>query len=1059
MLFPQKKFFLALLATTSLFGSTLFSQQAPPAGNQSVVSVSDYTEFLNCVAATDTYGVYNPKMGEDAGIGSMIIRSGKPGSYSYNDNPDKASFPVTYVSQVSAMRYCNWKSHHGAFGLQDSTTTETGCYDLTAFDQGADIATVILTPGANFFLPSNDLIDTTFQDASTQSCDPYLASSRLGFCIGTWTPSASSDGTSGDSGSLNQTGAGGVNGGASSGNASGSASTATSKAHDVTLKTTTPSTAISMPGDAVPANSNQISISLVQVGAPNNPADVSLSGTNKTATNQVGYGSVLMPYQIGTYDVKASEYCTFLNAVAKKSDPHGLYNTNMTSDPDVACIIRSGDAISGYTYVSIDGRKDFPVTYVGWFAATRFCNWLENGQPTGDQTNGVTENGAFVAGVPVKGAAWSLPTEDQWYKAAYYLPSTNNTPGKYCSFGTDSNDAPGNKWEEAVVANRANYSLNGIFTMQTQPRLTPVGSFKSSASPWGAYDMAGELNQWTSTFDASGNNVIIRGGSWKSQSSDELKSTTRRFTNPVLGSSTVGFRVVYNIPPTPIVTHLDMMKDLVPVGDPNNTADVSATAGGVSLGSVPTAYQIEKYDVTAEQYCMFLNAVATHADPHALYNPKMATDSDIASIIRYGNTNIGYSYFTIPGREKFPITYVNWFATLRFCNWLENNQLIGDESPETTETGSFNPDDQGVFSIATNNPKWLLPTENQWYKAAYYQPAKDGNDALYYSFGTGSDYPPVNSLSTMSNSANYCPSSGVFTTPTQPRLTSVGTFTKTTSPCGAYDMAGDVSQWTLTPLLSDPNSIVVRGGSWQSKSFQDLRFSTALFVNAATSSSTTGFRVIYNVPPPPPTGPEVAATICKNVTKTLCEDGNALLDGKAATDPTVSGRFFGYITGPFIGECYQWALSIVTLVFRNICLFFQKLLSECLSQDLMAKLNSIFRPVFNLLFKSIGVIGEEAVMVDYADLALWDSIEAVMVDYADLALWDSIASPQGIYLMLSANPPLGLAILLGGIMTYAAYEDLQQSDARTGISFALFDARYILAVAPTAIKTVLSFFL
>ncbi|MBX9577107.1 MAG: formylglycine-generating enzyme family protein [Chthoniobacterales bacterium] len=1021
MLFPQKKFFLALLATTSLFGSTLFSQQAPPAGTQSVISVSDYTEFLNCVAATDTYGVYNPKMGEDAGIGSIITRSGKPGSYTYNDNPEKASFPVTYVSQVSAMRYCNWKSHHGAFGLQDSTTTETGSYDLTAFDQGADIATVILTPGANFFLPTNDLIDTTFQDASTQSCDPYLASSRLGFCIGTWSSTSSSNAASGDSGALNQAGAGGVNGSGSLGNASGSAPTATSKAHDVTLKTTTPSTGISMLRDAVPANSNQINISLVQVGAPNNPAD--LSSTNSGTTN--GYGAVLMPYQIGTYDVKASEYCAFLNAVAKKSDPHGLYNTNMTSDPDVACITRSGDAISGYTYVPIDGRKDFPITYVGWFAATRFCNWLENGQPTGDQTNGVTENGAFVAGVPVQGAAWSLPTEDQWYKAAYYLPSTNNTSGKYCSFGTDSNDAPGNKWEEAVVANRANYSLNGIVTTSTQPRLTPVGSFKSSASPWGAYDMAGEVNQWTSTFDASGNNVIIRGGSWKSQTSAELKSTTR-FTNPVLGGSTVGFRVVYNIPPPPRVTHLDMMKDLVPVGDPNNTADTPIAPGVPGFGSVPTVYQIEKYDVTAEQYCMFLNAVATHADPHALYNLKMATDSDVACIIRYGNLNRGYSYFTIPGREKFPITYVNAFATLRFCNWLAHDQPIGYESPETTETGSFNQDDQGAFSIATNNPKWLLPTEDQWYKAAYYQPAKDGSSGFYCSFGTGSYDPPVNSLSTISNSANYCLNS-VFTTPTQPRLTAVGTFTKTTSPCGAYDMAGDVSQWTMTTILSDPNSFVVRGGSWQSTSFQGLRFSAALFVDAGSSSSTTGFRVIYNVPPPPPTPTQVATTIFQNVTKTLYTDGKSLVTLHATTQDG-SNPFFGYITGPFMGGIYKWVLSGLTLVFRNICLFFQKLLTAILPDGMMKTLSGWFRGFFNFFFKSIGVETEAG------------------ADFAEIGLWDSMMTTGGEYTMMATNPPLALAIMLAGILTYAAYEDLQQSDPRAGITFATFDIGYIIGI-------------
>lgn len=1028
MLFLRKNFFLALVATTSLFVSTLFSQQAPPTASQSVVKVSDYTEFLNCVAATDTYGLYNIKMGEDEGAGSIITRSGNPGSYTYNYNADKASFPVTYVPWISAVRYCNWKSHHSAIGLQDSTTTEMGSYDLTAFDQGADIATVILTPGANFFLPTNYLIDTTFQDSSSQSCDPYLASSRLGFCIGTWTSSSSSDGTGGDSGSLNLTGASGPNGGgASGGNTPGSASSPISKAHDVTLGSPAPGGSLIMRDATSNTNTNQVNISLVQVGAPNNPAD--LSSTNNTATNKVGYGAVLMPYQIGTYDVKASEYCAFLNAVAKKSDLHGLYNTNMTSDPDVACITRSGDATSGFTYTPIDGRKDFPITYVSWFAATRFCNWLENGQPTGDAAVTATENGAFYmsTGHPVPGAAWSLPTEDQWYKAAYYIPSTNNTPGKYCAFGTDSMNAPGNKWEEAAIANRANYSLNGIFTMQTQPRLTPCGSFTVSASPWGAYDMAGDVNQWTSTFaDVNETTLVFRGGSWKSQTSDELKSTAR-FTNPGIGSSTVGFRVVYNIPPTPIVTHLDMMKDLVPVGDPNNTADLSGTPGGAHFGSVPTAYQIEKYDVTAEQYCMFLNAVATHADPHALYNPQMAADLDVACIKRYGNTNRGYSYFTIPGREKFPITYVNWFATLRFCNWLEHDQPIGDESPGTTESGSFDPDDQGVFSIATNNPKWLLPTEDQWYKAAYYQPAKDGDSAFYNSFGTGSYEPPVNSLTNMSNSANYC-LNNVFTTPTQPRLTPVGTFTKTTSPCGAYDMAGNVGQWTLTPLLSDPDSVVVRGGSWQSTSFQDLRYGAALFVDATTSSSTTGFRVIYNVPPPPPTAPEVTTTIFKNVTKTLWGDGKALVNGKAATDQSTSNSFFGYVTGPFIGGIYKWALSVINIVFRNVCLFFQKLLTAVLPDGMMDTLNGWFRGFFNLLFKSIGVTTEGG------------------ADFAELGLWDSLMTTGGEYTMLAANPPLAVAIMLAGILTYAAYEDLQQSDPRAGITFATFDIGYIIGI-------------
>lgn len=1028
MNFLKKNFFLVLIAAVSL--STLFSQQIPSIGNQSVVKVTDYTQFLNCVAATDTYGLYNIKMGEDTGLGPIITRSGNPGSYTYSCDASKASFPVTYVSWLSAVRYCNWKSHHGAIGLQDSATTETGSYDLTVFDQGADIATVTLNPGANFFLPTNYLIDTTFQDSSNQSCDSDLASNRLGFAIATPPSSSSSEGTSGGNASPNSTGIGGVNGNAPSANTPGSIATA----QDPTLSPSTNFLTNSLAGDISTGtfNSNQITISLVSVGLPNNIADSS-STHNATTTNNVAYGAVLRPYQIGKYDVTAEQYCAFLNAVAKSGDPHGLYNINMTSDPDVACITRSSDGTNGYTYAPINGRKDFPITYVSWFAATRFCNWLENGQPTGNQIAGITETGAFEGGIPVPGAAWSLPTEDQWYKAAYYIPSTNSTSGKYCAFGTGSmNDAPGNKWEEAVVGNRANYAPNGVFTIKTQPHLTPVGSFTASASPWGAYDMAGEVQQWTSTFDASEKNVIIRGGSWKSQTSDELQSTTR-FTNSGQGSSTIGFRVVYNIPPAPVVTHLDMMKDLVPVVDPHNEPDDATVPGGVKCGSVPTVYQIGKYDVTAEQYCMFLNAVATHADPHALYNTNMASDPDVACIQRYGNPNKGYSYFTIPGREKFPITYVNWFSAIRFCNWLEHDQPIGDESPETTESGSFNSDEKRVFNLANNNPKWTLPTEDQWYKAAYYQPAKDGNPATYCSFGTGSYSVPANSLLTMSNSANYC-LNGLFTTSTQPRLTPVGTFNKTMSPCGAYDMAGNVNQWTRTPLVSKPNELIVRGGSWQSTNSQELRFTEASFVNANNSSNTIGFRVVYNVPPPPPSAKNVATAVFNNVINTLLDDGKAYWNATAGTDPNVSGRLFNYVTGPFIAGGYKWLSCVATLVARNISLFFQQVLTRCLPEGVMEVLNNCFRGVYNFFFKSIGL--------DIADAA----------GFGELGLFESIGTSAGEWAMLTANPPLAAALIIIGYCSYIAYHDLQQSDVRAGITFASFDIGYIIGLGFTLVR-------
>lgn len=1027
----QKKSPLMLVALV-IFSciTSLFSEPATTSEQTSIITISEYTDFLNSVAATDTYNLYNPKMGEEKSGEALIVRTGNPGSYSYSCNPKKSFLPITYVPWISAIRYCNWRAHHGATGGEDSSTTETGSYDLTSFHETGDTLSVILTPGASFFLPTNYLVSTSLNEESIQGeTQPYLSSSHLGFCIGIWapTPAPSNDATpifqaTEDTGinnrnlllETNSAQQGTIVNGPAASNLKTSlvsSSNGSSSLEALTLKAVAPNSSYT----------NQVNISLVAVESPNNPPDKSKE------TNQVGYGAVLMPYQIGKYDVTAEEYCAFLNAVAKKSDPHQLYNTNMSVDPDVACITRSGDTNSGYTYTPISGREKYPITYVSWFSALRFCNWLENNQPTGEQTIATTESGSFhlPAATANPEAGWSLPTEDQWYKAAYYIPPTKKTSEKYALFGNTSESAPNNNLSNM---GGANYALGGHFTMTQQPRLNAVGTFTKSLSPCGAYDMAGTVNQWLYAFDASGNSVISRGGSWNSQVSTDLQSTAR-FINSGLPNSTTGFRVVYNIPPAPKITFLDLIKDLVPVTKPNNASDISDIPGQTGFGSVSTSYQIGKYDVTAEQYCMFLNAVASHSDPHNLYNTNMTTDTNVACIIRYGNENRGYSYFPWPGREKFPITYVNFFSALRFCNWLENNQPIGDQSSETTESGSWSKDDQGHFKLSTNHPKWLLPTENQWYKAAYNSP-----DGFYYTFGTASFSPPSNKIDSNTNSANYC-LQGNFTQQTAPRLTPVGIFTQSKSPWGAYDMAGNVGQWTLASLNSDPSKIVVRGGSWQSTDFQALRFSSPLFTNANEANSTTGFRVIYNVEPPPPTLSQVLATIIPNVTKTLYEDGQALINGKAATDPEISNRFFGYVTGPFIGGIYKWVISVGTLLSRNAFILIQKVLDSSLPRDFMTIFNSLYEPLFNFLFQSIG-----------------SSASVETANFATLGLLESIMTPAGEWAMLSANPPLAAAILLTGICTYAAWEGLQSSDPRGGIAFASFDAGYFLGIVATLAK-------
>ena len=61
------------------------------------VTATQYTDFLNKVAATDTYGLYNTHMW--TGIAGCIIeRNGTEGSYSYSVAANWANRPVNYVS-------------------------------------------------------------------------------------------------------------------------------------------------------------------------------------------------------------------------------------------------------------------------------------------------------------------------------------------------------------------------------------------------------------------------------------------------------------------------------------------------------------------------------------------------------------------------------------------------------------------------------------------------------------------------------------------------------------------------------------------------------------------------------------------------------------------------------------------------------------------------------------------------------------------------------------------------------------------------------------------------
>lgn len=262
-----------------------------------------------------------------------------------------------------------------------------------------------------------------------------------------------------------------------------------------------------------------ITMETVRVVDPGNTADTEVMSDGTT-----GYGSVGYTYNIGKYEVTAAQYTAFLNAVAA-DDTYGLYYTQMSNDTILGCRIQRSGSPGSYTYSVPSDWANRPVNYVTFWNACRFVNWLHNGQPTGPQDASTTEDGAYLmAGyngnlgdwiVRKPGAEWFIPSEDEWYKAAYY--KRHGTNAGYWNYPTSSDICPGRDMNDPF-GNNANWRpMDHQEPIDNGKYQTVVGEFQNSPSPYGTFDQGGNVAELVETIvyrDSTTPLRIVRGGSW-----------------------------------------------------------------------------------------------------------------------------------------------------------------------------------------------------------------------------------------------------------------------------------------------------------------------------------------------------------------------------------------------------------------------------------------------------------------------------------------------------------------------------------------------------------------
>lgn len=305
---------------------------------------------------------------------------------------------------------------------------------------------------------------------------------------------------------------------------------------------------------------------------------------------------------------------------------------------------------------------------------------------------------------------------------------------------------------------------------------------------------------------------------------------------------------------------------MVLIGDAKNQTDAQ------NHGRVEMDFSMGAYEWTVADWKAMLDDLASKvdpfyliADPHELWNEGMKR-----WIVRTGTAREGYHYEIGSGAKNLPITNVNFFDICRACNYIQNKAMLplseGESFDLITEHGAYEITTHSNHSqeiTMTEKPRYFIPTQDQWTKAAYYKGG--GTDAGYWMYPTQHDNNPGDREGPIKeNRANY---NLYYLYPWAPSLQlspvnycggfdDQGNAVGTRSAYGCFDMAGNVNEWTATQDESTADLLVV-GGDYTSEYYMEpganyrdltkndhlLRTAPPQHFNPKTRSDLIGFRM------------------------------------------------------------------------------------------------------------------------------------------------------------------------------------------------------------------------